>query len=163
MKRALSLLACLIGLVALPAQARLFESLEECIARYGEPTKIIEEEQTAHFKKGGFLIAATFRDGICHRLLFQKAIKNGEFRSAEITKNEIATLLAANRIDSTKRWKLHEDGINQGYLLGEDDTDFAAGAIYGTIDHRLFLMTREETEFQHEQNTEKAERNLKGF
>ena len=53
----------LLLLAAPLASARLGETPEQCIARYGEPSIVVDDGNTAYHKKNGLAITVDFRDG----------------------------------------------------------------------------------------------------
>jgi hypothetical protein len=74
------LLAVAFMLSALPCQARLGETLDQCIARYGQPVYNGPDPQgvgegTTRFEKNGYLICVFFLKGI---VAFEMFYKHGD-------------------------------------------------------------------------------------
>lgn len=78
------------------ASARIGETPAECAARYGEPVSFDADTQTQYFEKAGLLIAATFHEGKCEAIDFQKAEEDALGKPVPLSDNEIERLLEAN-------------------------------------------------------------------
>jgi len=92
--------------VILPAEARLGETEEQCVARYGspEPSKPgVDNGNTLVFKKNGIEIDARFENGKCVDLSFSK--EDG----TDFTDDEISTLLSLNSQGLV--WKVNPNPI----------------------------------------------------
>ena len=97
MRNALLTFAIFVTLTAV-AQARIGETPDQLVARYGQPLK--EEDQKAEgdkipmakvtFQKGGFQIDVTITSGLSQQEIFKK------INSQPITVDEARTLLDAN-------------------------------------------------------------------
>ena len=86
------------------AQARIGETLEECIKRYGEPVQR-EETKTLIFQKSGISINCGFREGRCVQITYQKIDTK-----ARLNNREVEILRAANG----SNWIL-QGGTNSPY------------------------------------------------
>ena len=114
--------AALSCLAASPAWARIGETLEECIARYGNVTKIDEQKGQIFFEKNGYAICATFFNGQVDTMSFKRRIP-GSDTFAPLNAEEIQLLLKANGGD--KKWQSRNvDGPNPEWQT-EDGLMFA--------------------------------------
>jgi hypothetical protein len=59
-------------MLCISAHARLGETINECIRRYGEPLKADEEKKILGFQKGVFFVMCIFLDGKCESISFKK-------------------------------------------------------------------------------------------
>lgn len=74
------LLLLLLGVTAL---ARIGETPEECIRRYGEPIQR-KANQTLFFRKAEISVICCFRDGKCVQVSYRKTADEARFLSPEI-------------------------------------------------------------------------------
>ncbi len=86
----------LLNCIVAPAFARIGETPEACIARYGEPTKIVKEESQLIFQKGDFLIVASFFEGKCDMIGMRKVEQDILGTPTELSDNEMEVLREAN-------------------------------------------------------------------
>ena len=93
-------LLCLAGL---PGFARLGESAQECMARYGPNIQVLQQGTKHAFMKGGYIIVVGLHDGRCDSLGYQHADAGAAGLPSELTEKEMTTLLTANAGPST--WK----------------------------------------------------------
>lgn len=83
-------------ILAVPAFARLGETPEECVARYGSPISTDKAKQILAFQKSGLLIMAEFDGGRCACISFQHADKDAAGEPAPFTAEEAELLREAN-------------------------------------------------------------------
>ncbi len=69
--------------LALSAQARIGETLDECIKRYGEPAQR-PLPKTLLFHKSGIAITCYFVDGLCVNLSYKKIAPATRFNEREV-------------------------------------------------------------------------------
>ncbi len=125
-----------ILVVALPARARLGETEDQCIARYGTPTEILDADKaqvpyrTLNFIKGNYNVGAAFIDGHCECLCIQRT------DNSDLSDNEIQILLDANSDGHT--WKKSTETSVYHQWLRDDGTL----AHYDTDRHMLALMSK---------------------
>jgi hypothetical protein len=121
--------------LALPIQARLGETLEECIKRYGEPTGRAEEDTIVSFNKGEFAITILFVAGKAEWIVLMKP---GSVFAEKLTETEIKTLLEAN--GSGLKWteaKVSSIAFARVWATPKRER----GAYYETLEHKLNIMT----------------------
>ena len=125
----------LAGLV-LPARARLGESEEQCVLRYGP---VVERTTSADpglnlpvllFNKNGYAFTATLFHGRVGALLIQRG------DSAELSPEEIQLFLDANR--AGEKWERQPGVMPRTVWLRDDGTQ----AAYDELHHRLLLSTK---------------------
>jgi hypothetical protein len=131
MKTAL-LTFCFIVTVVGTAQARLGETADQLVQRYGPPLTENDQKGEADkiakadvvFQKGGFQISVTVVDGLSVAELFKKI--NGQ----PLSTGEVRTLLGANA--QGREWEAPQDG-NGGKLWTRDDSATAMLGENGTL------------------------------
>jgi len=128
-----TVIALIFAAITLPASARIGETLDRCIARYG-PVRRVEKGGFQVFHKSGFEIGVSFRDGKAVALGIVKQRKPGE-RAAEITGEEIKTVLAAN--GGSVEWTKLDGVTDQRWAT----SDGLLSACYTPLDRTLFIMT----------------------
>lgn len=107
-----SSLSCqLLGLVALfalllPCSARVGETPQECVVRYGKPKEVDKKALELIFRKGPYAILTVFDQGKCVFISFLKMEPNDA--GSQLTAVEIETLLDANIGKS--QWSSYGDG-----------------------------------------------------
>lgn len=152
-----TLLAALIFISAVKAQARLGETPQECVTRYGQPISIDKETAMLGFRKEGILIAATFRDNACVLISYMKDVTeqnpNGGGRFSDA---EIEVLLESNANGGGK-WRepllsFHDVWIN--------DTSQAQ---HDKISGMFSVMTLAEKERQAAEKAAQDKKNLEDF
>jgi len=103
MHRILVLLA--LAALTLPAHARLGETVDQCIARYGQPVAQEDEpavpgEKSAIFEKNGYAIWAFFLNGKCGMIIFLKIDRDKtvghKYMGLSMGDDELKTLLDAS-------------------------------------------------------------------
>ena len=90
MKKLIVLAACMV--IASAVQARLGETYDQCIERYGQP--VSDNGKTYEFKKPPFNVSVTFRDNRAVAVFYQKP---GSIIGEHIQKTEVLTILDANK------------------------------------------------------------------
>jgi hypothetical protein len=93
--KSILMLLCL----SLPVSARISETLEQCISRYGDatPQKSTKPDETDYsFKKAGLTILVTFWKGAAHRIGFIKSETDVLGTAAKMTETEQTALKEAN-------------------------------------------------------------------
>ena len=133
----------LAALLALPAHARLGETADELVMRYGQPLK--EADQKAEgdkiplanvaFQRGGFQIEVTITNGVSVQEHFHKL--NGQ----PIDTDEVRTLLAANAQGRT--W-LAPQTMNGERTWMRDDATMAKLSADGTLTIALPALNAQE-------------------
>ena len=92
-------LLCSLALI-LPASARIGETKEELITRYGKP--LMEVENTIGFKKGDIVLLATLWEGKCHSLVFTGKTTE-DMKAAPFPPEKVQELLEGNA--GSSKWK----------------------------------------------------------
>lgn len=121
MKVVMKMLCVLYVILVLPLSARLGETKDQLIARYGEVDQ--EAAPLLLFKKAGFHVAAKMRNGKCGEIIFCSLVS-----MKDLSETEIKVLLGANAGKSTWEpmpdsfnpvWKLADGSALAGYLRGQ--------------------------------------------
>src|SRR5271169_4809652 len=94
LSRSLTLLLLLLG-VANICQARIGETLEEAIERYGKPVHKASADEFAMFKEASYYITAHFHDGKTDAITYVKARSESSTEGA-FSDDEIEMLLKIN-------------------------------------------------------------------
>lgn len=89
-----ALLTLVIAMLVVPVSARIGETPEQLVARYGK-SKPSKDASELSFEKNGLVIFATLWDGVCHSIRFL-SVKPGEEAGRQLTRDEIQLLLTAN-------------------------------------------------------------------
>lgn len=105
----LLLLLCLFLSFSLSAHARIGESFDQCIQRYGEPVQRAGT-QTLFFKKSGISITCAFRESRCVQISYKKLEPKARF-----TSHEVDILRTANG----SNWKLQQSDSSYTYMRNE--------------------------------------------
>lgn len=98
--KAISLTLLTFLCLALSTQARIGETLDECIKRYGEPAQR-PQPKTLLFHKSGIAITCFFVDGLCVQLSYKKLET-----ATRLNEREVEILRMANG----SKWQLRPDG-----------------------------------------------------
>lgn len=136
MKKAL-LVACTIVLLAsVSAYARIGETLEQCIERYGDPLK--NDSSNAMFSKAGVYVYAHFFEGKADMITFRKIEEDVLERPVELSQTEINVLLSSNG-------QGHEWAKQNSPSMDSDwkTDDGKVLAHYTFMDHVLIVATAE--------------------
>ena len=99
------------------SNSRVNETLEQCIERYGEPTKLYKRAGTtgvlgkvhsdfAEFGKGEFKIETFFYENVCYKIWYSKPDPIQPKLSVELSRSEILVLLNKN---GGLDWKIDRD------------------------------------------------------
>jgi hypothetical protein len=97
--KAISLTLLTFLCLALSTQARIGETLDECIKRYGEPAQR-PQPKTLLFHKSGIAITCFFVDGLCVEISYKKLDSGARFNEREV---EIL------RMANGRMWQLRPD------------------------------------------------------
>lgn len=97
--KALSLTLLSFLCLALSTEARIGETLDECIKRYGEPAQR-PQPKTLLFHKSGIAITCFFVDGLCVQISYKKLDSATRFNEREV---EIL------RMANGSKWQLRPD------------------------------------------------------
>ena len=138
------------------AFARISETLQVCEQRYGAPIKSANDSAT--FRKGGFLIVITFFEGKADSILYTKTEKNVLNKSAEISANEIQQLLKLN--GGEREWK-KSGGISMDREWDTEDGELFA--FYKTLDNYLAVGTKGFSDRAKARKKAKENKGLDGF
>ena len=99
------------------AEARIGETIEQCINRYGAPirrTKSTDDQEEILFKKDTFSIRADFFRGVCDSISYTKLKKqpfwSNEEEHLHLSNGEIGLLMEAN--SNGKQWS----SISRSYI-----------------------------------------------
>jgi hypothetical protein len=91
----------------LPSFARIGETPQECIARYGKPINVLRHEKSMQFKKAGFLVLIQFKNNIAEGIVYQREGRQvedtGVYAIGSISEFELMKFLKANGGD--REWK----------------------------------------------------------
>lgn len=137
-------------LIASPASARLGETVQECLARYGEAIEADAEERTAAFVKSGFLVMVYFDDsGYCDKIIF---IREDKEAFSETQKD---TLIAANLGEEIEPVDV---GINEGWETPTGDL-----GVYNVIQEVLIFRTKARLERDAKEKESKEKKALSDF
>lgn len=164
-------------LLALPATARIDETVQEIQTRYGKALKGVKAEYPVTvaglYQKNDFQITVGFYQGKSYYEQFQKIDPKTRTPSLPISQTEQEALLKANC--SGCNWTGH---VNQSFRFGEgtlsetvyDRSDNQAKAIYSektkTLSIRSVVVEKQDEENKKARETEEKKRqaeNLKGF
>jgi hypothetical protein len=145
-------------LAPLMVWARIGESLEQCIERYGQPTEQRAESGLAGFVKAGLRIIVHFHEGAADALWYQKQTKDDLGQPEELSETEIAVLLEANGNGTT--WaKPGKYGLDTVWLAD----DGRLGAVYRYLSHELCISTIDYIDRQSADRAAAEKANLDGF
>ncbi|WP_395740569.1 hypothetical protein [Prosthecobacter sp.] len=105
------------------ALARIGETQDECIRRYGEPVQR-DADKTLSFRKSGIAVTCTFLEGRCVHIRYQKLDPD-----ARLNGREVDILRAANGT----HWKL-QGGNTSSYSTMRNETcecrwDYSTGVL----------------------------------
>jgi len=96
------LLAALLCIMPLIASARIGETLDQCIARYGKPITLEPSEPHQIFHKDGLTIGCHFRsDGLCWKMVIMED-KDAIPKGSLVENNAAARIMNENGVD----WKV---------------------------------------------------------
>lgn len=147
-----------LALLPLSAGARIGETSDQCIARYGAVVYADSATGMLLFHRAGFAIGVLMHDGKCEAIRFEKLEKDAINTAAEITDAEIQTLLASNAGGRT--WTQTADkGLTHAWTRHDGE----AMAVYDVIDHTFLITTIAATQRAAAKAKAKEERNLEGF
>ncbi|MFZ2277816.1 MAG: hypothetical protein WAW39_08450 [Prosthecobacter sp.] len=110
--KALSLTLLTFLCLALSTQARIGESLDDCIKRYGEPAQC-PQPKTLLFHKSGIAITCFFVDGHCVQISYKKLEP-----AARLNEREVEILRMANG----SKWQLRPDDRHNPTIHWSNET-----------------------------------------
>lgn len=163
MKRLL-LLSAACALAAGTAQARVFETVEQCSARYGKPVSTVRTEigSNANYAKNGVSISVEFRKDAAVSVTFYKLPdKDKPDENRAWSKDEVQKLLEAN--GGERKWgPARKDMHGQPYWKTTDD------ALTARVTNDLYLKIDDNAEFARRAKDVKpaakpAKRDFEGF
>jgi hypothetical protein len=150
--------ALAVLMLATTSYARIGETFEECVDRYGEPVNIVQETKQAYFEVGGLLIGAGFFEGKCDFLYFSKSKLNGLGIGEKFSNTELTVLMEAS--SDGQPW----DKMNSsfGALMWQSD-ELDCFARYDSLEHYLIIATKDYMKREAEAKEEEDRNKLKGF
>ncbi len=89
-----AILTLIIAMLVVPVSARLGETPEQLVVRYGK-SKPGKDASELRFEKNGLAIFATLWNGVCHSIRFIP-VKPADDADRELTRDEIQLLLTVN-------------------------------------------------------------------
>lgn len=152
----MKILAALI-LLTLPASARLGETKDQCIARYGKPDAISDADATV-FKKNEFFIIIRFFEGSADSINIRKFDSPASTRFGKLSDIEIKTLLEAN--GGGKKW-VELDALGMSRQWKTQDENLSAW--YSVMKGDLTVATKENLERNAKRMADEQQKALKGF
>lgn len=148
----------LSGVIASPLTARIGETPQECVKRYGEPVKVDKETQGLFFEKAGFQVQCSFRDGKCAMISFWHAERDALGNPTALSQAEIEQLLEVN--SGGAKWK-KGTGISVNRQFVTEDGSFSA--VYFTFKNFLAIITKDEAEKREKEGDAADRAKLKDF
>lgn len=118
-------------------QARIGESKERCIERYGKPVQVLEKGLL--FVKDGKKIYVTFNEGIADGIFVQKLVPGFEKRVLPLSAAEIRQCLSENGCGCV--WKYASDLPDGDKIWITNGSEL--GALYSQATCSLQVYTRE--------------------
>jgi hypothetical protein len=134
----MKILAFLLAL-SFPALARIGETYEQCVARYGAATSP-PTKGSARFVKGGIIIMIDFSGGIAQEIRFAGQSDPGSFSGKKLTDAQVQSILDANAAGSP--WK--DITPNGGGLVGKElqREDGSAHAMWNYMSGTLMIESK---------------------
>ena len=145
-------------LLAASAQARIGETLQQCIARYGQVQTAVPETGVQIFSKNGFLIAVMFLDQRASMVMVSKTHRNSINIPDPLSENEIDLILKANGQGTP--WIEQGAIIKTGEWLNEESELYAS---YDRIKNLLTIVTQEWIRLQQAKQDATEAKALNGF
>lgn len=105
-------------LLAAFAEARIGETLEECIKRYGNPITVDKDLGTTTFLKEGFVVVVKFTDGKVHSVTIEKHDKGQLKLDFAMEDVHIAAFLVANS-GGQKWFEVRADEVTRSWLTAD--------------------------------------------
>lgn len=143
-------------MLCISAKARLGETPQQCLARYGNATGMDEKKTTFFFEKNGVDVHVTFDGGKCVKISLSKQARDGLLRR-DFDEQEVLILLMANSDGQT--WEKSSGLVDDVWVT--NTRDLCANHEGGT--RRLIIMTqaqrlKELQQRQKEQADERAQK-----
>lgn len=155
MKTLIVTLGCLL---AVAAQARIGETPQQCVERYGKPLEVNKGDQSLSFSKNGLVIITEFHDGICEGIYYTKIKEAEEYRQKDFTLTEVEVLLGANGGD--KKWNAQKDEVFSQAFFSDD---VSLIAVWDKRRRYLNIVTLAHQKRRTEAKADKERQNLEGF
>jgi hypothetical protein len=133
LKKHVLIVASVLCLSVLPSSARLHETLQQCIERYGKPLKVSEDGKSVDFLKSDIALAIDFVDGKADNIFFIKITKEGV--TAPLTDEEVSILLQAN--GGGKEWQKRTDRtLYAGQVIDKQTSELVTsdGSAFASLD-----------------------------
>jgi len=138
--------------------ARIGETQDQCIARYGTALMSDAKTNMSLFQKGGMDITAFYRDGKVECISYTKSERDALDKPIKMSMTEIDALLSAN--GSVSKWnKTKSNPIIQNWTNEES----GAVASYRSLDRILLIMTKECMQRTIEESKAKEKKALEGL
>ena len=153
----IALFISILFIVSSAAYARIGETLQQCIERYGQPIKTTPEGMIL-FSKSGLYVFVHFFEEKADAIAFRKVEEDALQTPAEISQNEIDLLLSSN--GQGHEWKKREV-ISMDSEWETDDGKIIA--TYGTMQHLLIVVTKDYTDREDAAKKAKEKENLNNF
>jgi hypothetical protein len=148
----------LLGFHAFLAEARIGETREQCVARYGAPvSRSNQPSHVASFFRSGFQIDVEFHNGKAESLAFAKSAEKAR-TGEQISETELKLLLEANA--GGQEWEKMEVVSMDSQWATKDRTRVAS---YSPIRKVLFVATAECIRRGAEAKKSEEAKSLKGF
>jgi hypothetical protein len=149
----------LLWLLAVPAIARVNETLEQCANRYGAPFKVLKPDVEVIYQKAGLNIFITFWNGKASMIFFSKMERGALDNPDDLSDAEIQTLLDANSGGST--WKKSEALL---FMKSQWTTaDGKLNAQYESPQNYLFVVTAAYNAHREKERAKEEKKALEGF
>lgn len=139
--------------------ARIGETFDQCVKRYGEPVKILKEDRSVAFRKGNMaIIAAMDKDKKCWAIFYQKCTDDG-VPGEELDDTEITSLKSANA--GSASWKANTAIEFRSRSWKCDEKKLYAS--WHIFDRVLAITTEEWRKSFAEKDAQEKRERLKGF
>jgi hypothetical protein len=137
------LILTMLAMAAHSASARIGETLEQCIARYGQPVLPLKEGGPAIFVKSNVAICVTFYQGRADMLVFWK--RNDTGQKGPLSDGEVSLLMNANA--GGHSWQKADNGGSTISAWKTDDGKILAALV--SPDRSLTISTMDALARQH--------------
>jgi hypothetical protein len=155
-KRALCTAVVYAFTIASSAFGRINETPQQCISRYGQPIKILKDEKSILFRRGGLNIAVVFFGGKAAMVLFSKTDLDVLDIPDKMSDNQQSSLMKASGGDL--EW------VKQKHELRWRTTDGKIHAFYNAgISNSLVIITQAHVDRALAAEKETENKALQGF
>lgn len=153
------LLASLFSLVSIAStQARIFETKEQCLKRYGKP--VINEEKRLGFMKPPIMVMLEFHKGKAAAVHYMRIERDNMDVAKELSAKQIEIILKANTGKSSWRKSTTDNPRWQSWLRNDNKVQ----AIYHRFDsNSLSIKSIGYLELQKSNKIEKEVKELEGL